>query len=761
MPSPRPLPLALCLLVTLACGCAAPEPTPEVPVERPPAPANDGIYAFANGCYALDATAPGSTDTRWLAPTADGSGFAFSAREDAAGSRFFLKASDLGTYLFYDAERRYLVAEDGPLLRESALLSDVLTIDDTYVSGAEWELQVAASDPTRFQLLNRKTAKYLTRAGGLTSDVAKAAVVALYPQTGCTEHPELSVDSTGTVTPEAFADGSLFGIADTHEHMMTSFGFGGGGIAHGAPFHRLGVQHALPDCSIFHGTDGRRDLLGYAFDHGITGSLDIGALLPTLLVGRTPDFNHATAGYPDFTAWPNAPVSSTHQSMYYRWLERAYRGGLRLLVQHATTNSVLCELFTGERVQRVRYSCNDMVGVDRSIRETFNLERYIDAQSGGPGRGWFRVVRTPAEAREVIAGGRLAVILGIEVSNLFDCFSTPHAGYPACDEARVLEEVQRYYDLGVRALFPVHKYDNAFSAGDGDRPISEIGGFINSGQWSSFTEDCPHLPTVFDDGDVELGGLNVPRPVYDSPPPNDMSGFAAGPVPTLVPFLDQLSAGPLRGDYCQNHGLTTLGETLIHELMTRGMIIEIDHLPQRSYQRVFELLEANDYPAAGTHGNTNNGRLYALGGISKTGIGRCADPTRPGSLADGIRGSAAEIAAQGGYPAEGIGFDLNGFAGAPGPRFGDRAHCSSPQSNPVTYPFESYAGDTTFTEPHLGNRTVDFNTEGLAEIGLLPELIEDARRTGATDADLEPLFRSAEGYLRMWERAGTRGAALR
>jgi hypothetical protein len=66
----------------------------------------------------------------------------------------------------------------------------------------------------------------------------------------------------------------------------------------------------------------------------------------------------------------------------------------------------------------------------------------------------------------------------------------------------------------------------------------------------------------------------------------------------------------------------------------------------------------------------------------------------------------------------------------------------------------------TFTEPHLGNRVVDFNTEGLAEIGLLPELIEDARRTGATDADLEPLFRSAEGYLRMWERAETRGAAL-
>jgi hypothetical protein len=66
----------------------------------------------------------------------------------------------------------------------------------------------------------------------------------------------------------------------------------------------------------------------------------------------------------------------------------------------------------------------------------------------------------------------------------------------------------------------------------------------------------------------------------------------------------------------------------------------------------------------------------------------------------------------------------------------------------------------TFTEPHLGNRVVDFNNEGLAHVGLLPELIEDARRTGASDADLEPLFRSAEGYLRMWELAESRAPSI-
>lgn len=131
-------------------------------------------------------------------------------------------------------------------------------------------------------------------------------------------------------------------------------------------------------------------------------------------------------------------------------------------------------------------------------------------------------------------------------------------------------------------------------------------------------------------------------------------------------------------------------------------------------------------------------------------------------MGDRLRERIAEISAHGGYPAEGFGFDLNGFAGAPGPRFGPNGECGDvPQENPMTYPFTSYAGDVTFTEPHLGERTVDFDTEGMIHLGLLPELIEDARNDGVTDADLEPLFRSAEGYLRMWERAEERGAALR
>ena len=400
-----------------------------------------------------------------------------------------------------------------------------------------------------------------------------------------------------------------------------------------------------------------------------------------------------------------------------------------------------------------------MVAVDRIFAETFALERYIDAQEGGPGRGWFRIVHSPEEAREVITDGKMAVVLGIETSDPFGCLLTPTADSPACDEAYVRQQLDYYYDLGVRAVFPVHKYDNAFSAGDGDRAFIEVGNFFHSGHWSNFVLDCPDVDVRFDKGDVAFGGLNMPRDDFLAPPVHNFSDFPDAPIANAFLFLGELGEPALEGDYCQNAGLTALGETLLGEMMARGMIIEIDHMPRRSYARALEILQANDYPAVGTHGGNAGGTLYALGGVSKTGIGRCREPGQPGTMLRGLHERVALSEANGGYPAEGLGLDLNGFAGAPGPRFAERA-CAAEQVDPITYPFEAYAGDVTFTQPFVGNRAIDFNMEGLVHIGLLPELIEDARRDAASDADLEPLFRSAEGYLRMWEKAEARAAAM-
>lgn len=744
---------ALSLLFVTFWGCA--DDTEQV--VRAAAPENDGVHGFVDGCYTMDAADPGAKGAHYLAAAGDGEAFAFSAKEPEGASRFYLKASDLATYLFYDQDERYFVAEEGEFARKEELSSDVFTLDDSYLPGAQWQIEVSAHTPDRFQLRHLKSGKYLTTTG-LTDSADKAASITLYPAEGCAEYPEMTLDADGEVTPRQFDDGSVWGIVETHSHIMSNFSFGGGGIYHGAPYHPLGVEHALPSCEMFHGVEGRQDLFGYAFDNA--DDLNTSDLLNGLVNGATPEPNHQTAGYPEFTDWPSAPDSSTHQTQYYKWIERAYLGGLRLMVQHATSNEVICELMVGSGAQSKRYSCNDMVAVDRIIEETRKMERYIDAQEGGPGKGWFRIVESPEEARQVINDGKMAVVLGIEVSNLFDCYLTPPEGMERCDEQDVIDALDEYYEKGVRVIFPVHKYDNGFSAGDGHRNIIELGNAIQTGHWSNFTEDCPDLPSAFDKGDVNFGGLNQPREDYFADPVLDMTNFEEEPIRTLLPFADELQEGPLEGDYCMNAGLTQLGEFLMQEMMQRGMVIEIDHMPRRSYQRAFEILQANDYPAAGTHGNNNDGKLYELGGVSKFNFGSCSDPDQPGTRDDNLQERLALIEAAGGYPAEGLGFDLNGFAGAPGPRFGENSVCSEPQENPVTYPFTGYAGDITFTEPRLGNRTVDFNTEGFVHIGMLPELIEDVRHDGVTDEDLEPLYRSAEAYLRMWEKAERRGQAL-
>jgi len=474
-------------------------------------------------------------------------------------------------------------------------------------------------------------------------------------------------------------------------------------------------------------------------------------------------FNHHTDGYPGFTDWPSGPFSATHQVQYYKWLERAYLGGLRLVVLHAVSNQIICDLLGKGGFQPIRYDCKDMTAVDRQLDEAYRMQDYIDAQEGGPGKGWFRIVRSPDEARSVIESGKMAVLLGIETSNVLDCPLTPPDGEVRCTEAMVRERLDEVYERGVRVMFPVHKYDNAFSSGDGMKGFIELGNLIQTGQWADFTTDCDdNVPRGFDGGRMTFPGINKPRQDYESPPPLHLSKFYEDPITAFGTIIDELmQGGGSEPDLCQAHGMTTLGESLVHQMMAKGMIIEADHFPRRSYVRLYEILEANDYPAAGTHGRDNHGRLYALGGISTSGFSNCRSENRKGSVDDGFQSRLETIRQNGGYPGLGFGLDLNGFAGATGPRFGPRSDCRVPQTDPLTYPFSSYAGDVTFLQPRVGNRVLDFNTEGLVHIGLLADQIEDVLRDGVSKQELEPLFRSAEGYIRMWEKAKRRAAEIR
>src|SRR4029077_16820449 len=136
--------------------------------------------------------------------------------------------------------------------------------------------------------------------------------------------------------------------------------------------------------------------------------------------------------------------------------------------------------------------CADsMAAIDQQLTDAVAFEAFIDAKSGGPGTGWFRIVRTPAEARQVIVDGKLAVVLGIEVDNLFNChWANRNDTTGDCSTDGIRRKVKQYYDLGVRHVFPIHNFDNAFGGPATWQDAIDVGN-----RASERPSGCPASPT--------------------------------------------------------------------------------------------------------------------------------------------------------------------------------------------------------------------------------------------------------------------------
>ncbi len=197
-----------------------------------------------------------------------------------------------------------------------------------------------------------------------------------------------------------------------------AFEFLGGKVHCGRPWHEYGAPYALRDCP----------------DHALTQGY--GAILETFFSGQA---SHDPVGWPTFKDWP-APNSLTHEGTYYRWLERAWRGGQRLFVNLLVENNKLCQVYPLKR-----NSCDDMDSIRLQAKDMYRIQDYIDAQAGGPGKGFYRIVTDPFEARRVINAGKMAVVMGIETSvpvRLHDQ-ARPAAPCNAKEIDRQLDEVHR------------------------------------------------------------------------------------------------------------------------------------------------------------------------------------------------------------------------------------------------------------------------------------------------------------------------------
>jgi len=230
------------------------------------------------------------------------------------------------------------------------------------------------------------------------------------------------------------------GAVDAHTHIA-SYEFVGGKFVHGAPFHRFGIEHAMGNCEHIHGPSGKLDLIGNLFSH------------------NDPSAQHDTQGWPKFRGWPNYKDES-HTDYYYRWIERAYLGGIRIMVSHLVESEQLCktQTQTNPAAWVNSNSCDTMDSFRLQAKRHYELQDYIDAQAGGPGKGFLRIVTSPEQARQVIADGKLAIIMGGEASDVLNCGLNDK-----CDQETVDKNLDELYTLGVRSLYPTHKFDNRFA----------------------------------------------------------------------------------------------------------------------------------------------------------------------------------------------------------------------------------------------------------------------------------------------------------
>ena len=605
------------------------------------------------------------------------------------------RATDLGKYLLFTADEKF-IGPSGVVDQPSA---------DTV-----WE--VIGSNGS-FQFRNARG--YLKPSGAGFTTSSEPTTLPVSAATGCTEYPEVEVNISGDPFAGATSFQEVRGLIDIHTHGMTHE-FLGGRVICSPPWHEFGAPYALVDCPDHQVADGR------------------GAVLEDFLAGHTPGTGHDPVGWPTFAYWPN-PHSLTHQNVYYKWLERAWRGGLRVFTNLLTENHILCQLYPLKK-----NSCEDTDSVRLQAKDMRAIERYIDAQYGGPGKGWYRIVTDPFEARKVINEGKLAVVMGIETSKTLGC--NVSLGSPTCTEAQMVAELKAMRDLGVSQMELTNKFDNAFTgvAGDGGTfgYLTNFGNFVSTASWLRM-ETCPsEYPSDVHDHEQ---GVAQPSEIPDQ-------DAIVGAIIKL--FGGTIQPAPLypRGPHCNQFGLTPMGRSLLNNMIDQHIMVDPDHMGV--YARKTALTYLEEQQQAGRPVGVLSSHswstpdayplIYKLGGFIAPYAG---DSTS--FLAQWKK--TREWADPRYYFGFGYGADMNGFGSQGSPR-------GAGVSNPVTYPFAGLGG-VEVSKQKSGVRTYDINADGVSHYGLYPDWVQDVRILGGPQGDefMQEMKRGPEAFLQTWERA--------
>ncbi len=672
------------LIVVGVLGAAGPLIATAGAAEQAPA------YELVHGCYAVQAKAAGTYLQQ------DGAGWNAAAKDAGTAEPFRMQATALGRFLFFGKGSDFLAGTSGGALATEQAGSETSDWKVTALEGGGFRISLPAAGRT----LSAGPDGSLSLVAD-TTDRSDATTFLFAAREGCAVFPEITTNVKGDPSRGATEYSETRGFLDGHLHHM-AFEFLGGSVHCGRPWHRYGVARALPDCN---GSDPANGI----------GRVPVAAAL-----GGTPSADQV--GWPTFNSWPKYDELA-YEGTYWKWMERAWQGGLRLFTNLLVDNAALCDIYPFKA-----HSCNEMDTVRLELKRTFELQDYIDAQYGGPGKGFYRIVKDPIEARKVINDGKLAVILGIEISSLFNC--GVYNDQPQCDRAQIDAQLNEMHNAGVRQMELVNKFDNALAGVAGD--AGETGLLVNSankmktGKFWDF-QTCPG-----DGHDHDREQFAVPGYSRD-----ELAGQLVG---GLVPA----GAAPVypAAPHCNTRGLSALGAFLIRRMMEKGMLFDPDHMSVLARDQALTVIESGDYSGVlSSHSWSDPSslpRIYRQGGVVTPYAGSSS----------GFVSAWKDIKKQADpryYFGFGYGADMNGFGTQGPPR-------PNATENPVTYPFKSFDGRQTIDKQVSGQQEYDINVDGVAHYGLYPDWIEDLRKI-AGDGIIEDMARGPEAFLQTWERA--------
>lgn len=526
----------------------------------------------------------------------------------------------------------------------------------------------------------------------------------------------------------------LTGWVDMHAHPMSHLAFGGK-VLHGAPDVDI-LMPVVQGCRHYTRPKNIEEALGSCnHTHGGHGAFDntCGDHIRKVLVREVEKNLHAgvnhheegARGYPAFKGWP-AQDNLTHQQMYVDWIKRCHDNGLSVMVALAVNNRTYAAAFSGPGD---KYE-DDVSSADIQIQE---MKRMVSRHN------WMEVVKTPTDLRRIVGQGKLAIILGIEVDDIGnflsdDSVSAENPSRTAQDKVR--REIKRLYDNGIRYIFPLHVVDNKFGGTAIYEPAFNTSNYHQTGEF--WNVGCAQP-------DDNIG--------FKYSPSFDIGIAAAKAKIGIDAFRNPPTPPSCQHGHINNIGLTNLGKFAVKEMMKLGMMIDVDHMSQRTINDIISIAQRFNYPLNSGHSSVRKrkgiernmtveqyNKIADLGGIAGLGVSNMTHLDFMGKyrvLKRAMKGQGVAI-----------GTDANGFE-------------KLPKGGKGIIKYDNFY-DNHFHPCKTGNKTWDYTKDGVAHYGLMADFLRDiGRDKGLGKEAIKHLNKSAEYFAKMWEKSVQQSRGIR